>query len=216
MGANVDPKPAVLAQFAVLGSVYARLLHGKAAAAGRPAVERLRGAQGDAADARRAPAADAGPIPAGGADFGYVGYVEGRDIFRGEVDVVVTDGFTGNVVLKSVEGAAEVILDMVREEVARAGLLSKLGAALMTARCSGLRRRTDYAEHGGAPLLGVDGVALICHGGSNAMAMKNAVLVADRFAQMGLRKELTAAVARHTPSVGRCAACAAGRGRRIS
>ena len=107
----------------------------------------------------------------------------------------MTDGFTGNVVLKSVEGAAEVILDMVREEVARAGLLSKLGAALMTGALKKLRRRTDYAEHGGAPLLGVDGVALICHGGSNAMAIKNAVLVADRFAQMGLRTELTAAVA---------------------
>ena len=99
--------------------------------------------------------------------------------------------------LKSVEGAAEVILDMVREEVARAGLLSKIGAALMTGALKKLRRRTDYAEHGGAPLLGVDGVALICHGGSNAMAIKNAVFVADRFAQMGLRTELTAAVARH-------------------
>ena len=86
---------------------------------------------------------------------------------------------------------------MVREEVARSGWLSKLGAALMTGALKRLRRRTDYAEHGGAPLLGVDGVALICHGGSNAMAMKNAVFVADRFAQMGLRKELTTAVARH-------------------
>ena len=69
---------------------------------------------------------------------------------------------------------------MVREEVARAGLLAKLGAALMTGALRRLKRRTDYAEHGGAPLLGVDGVALICHGGSNAMAMKNAVFVADR------------------------------------
>ena len=74
---------------------------------------------------------------------------------------------------------------MVREEVARSGFLSKLGAALMTGALKRLRRRTDYAEHGGAPLLGVEGVALICHGGSNAMAMKNAVFVADRFAQMG-------------------------------
>ena len=80
---------------------------------------------------------------------------------------------------------------MVREEVVRSGLVAKLGAALMTAALRRLRRRTDYAEHGGAPLLGVDGVALICHGGSNAMAIKNAVFVADRFAQMGLRKELT-------------------------
>jgi glycerol-3-phosphate acyltransferase PlsX len=196
MGANIDPKPAVLAQFAVLGSVYARLLHGKA----RPKVGLL---SNGSEDHKGTPLTrDAHQIltrvdPADGADFSYVGYVEGRDIFRGEVDVVVTDGFTGNVVLKSVEGAAEVILDMVREEVTRSGFLSKLGAALMTGALRRLRKRTDYAEHGGAPLLGVDGVALICHGGSNSMAMKNAVFVADRFAQMGLRKELTAAVARH-------------------
>jgi phosphate acyltransferase len=196
MGANVDPKPTVLAQFAVLGSVYARLLHGKA----RPRVGLLSNGSEDHKGTqltRDAHQLLTRPDPAGGADFSYVGYVEGRDIFRGQVDVVVTDGFTGNVVLKSVEGAAEVILDMVREEVAHAGLLSKLGAALMTGALKRLRRRTDYAEHGGAPLLGVDGVALICHGGSNAMAMKNAVFVADRFAQMGLRKELTTAVTRH-------------------
>jgi glycerol-3-phosphate acyltransferase PlsX len=196
MGANVDPKPSVLAQFAVLGSVYARLLHGKS----RPRVGLLSNGSEDHKGTpltRDAHQLLTRPDPADGADFSYVGYVEGRDIFRGEVDVVVTDGFTGNVVLKSVEGAAEVILDMVREEVARSGFLSKLGAALMTGALKRLRRRTDYAEHGGAPLLGVDGVALICHGGSNAMALKNAVFVADRFAQMGLRKELTAAVARH-------------------
>jgi phosphate acyltransferase len=196
MGANVDPKPAVLAQFAVLGSVYARLLHGKA----KPKVGLLSNGSEDHKGTpltRDAHQLLSRPDPAGDADFTYVGYVEGRDIFRGEVDVVVTDGFTGNVVLKSVEGAAEVILDMVREEVMRSGFLSKLGAALMTGALRKLRKRTDYAEHGGAPLLGVDGVALICHGGSNSMAMKNAVFVADRFAQMGLRKELTAAVARH-------------------
>src|SRR5262245_43354362 len=196
MGANIDPKPSVLAQFAVLGSVYARLLHGKS----KPKVGLLSNGSEDSKGTpltRDAHQLLSRPDPAGDADFTYVGYVEGRDIFRGQVDVVVTDGFTGNVVLKSVEGAAEVILDMVREEVARAGLLSKIGAALMTGALKKLRQRTDYAEHGGAPLLGVDGVALICHGGSNAMAIKNAVFVADRFAQMGLRAELTAAVARH-------------------
>jgi glycerol-3-phosphate acyltransferase PlsX len=196
MGANIDPKPAVLAQFAVLGSVYARLLHGKP----RPKVGLLSNGSEEhkgtplTRDAHQLLArASAGS----GADFSYLGYVEGRDIFKGEVDVVVTDGFTGNIVLKSVEGAAEVILSMVREEVTRSGLLAKLGAALMTGALKRLRRRTDYAEHGGAPLLGVEGVALICHGGSNAMALQNAVFVADRFAQIGLGKELTAAVGRH-------------------
>jgi glycerol-3-phosphate acyltransferase PlsX len=196
MGANIDPKPSVLAQFAVLGSVYARLLHGKA----RPKVGLLSNGSEDHKGTpltRDAHQLLTRPDPHGDADFTYVGYVEGRDIFRGEVDVVVTDGFTGNVVLKSVEGAAEAIMDMVREEVTRSGLLSKLGAAMMKGALKRLRKRTDYAEHGGAPLLGVDGVALICHGGSSAVAMKNAVFVADRFAQLGLRKELTEAVARH-------------------
>jgi glycerol-3-phosphate acyltransferase PlsX len=139
MGANVDPKPAVLAQFGVLGAVYARLLHGKA----RPKVGLLSNGseehKGTAltrdAHALLSRATQGGPL--GDAAFTFVGYVEGRDIFKGDVDVVVTDGFTGNVVLKSVEGAAEAIMSMVREEVMRSGIVAKLGAALMT---SALRR----------------------------------------------------------------------------
>ena len=195
MGANVDPKPAVLAQFGVLGAVYARLLHGKP----RPRVGLLsNGAEEHKGTVLTREAHHLLARSTGGpADFTYVGYVEGRDIFKGDVDVVVTDGFTGNIVLKSVEGAAEVILAMVREEVMRSGLLARLGAALMIGALRRLRKRMDYAEHGGAPLLGVNGVALICHGGSSATALTNAVYVADRFAQIGLGQELTAAVARH-------------------
>jgi phosphate acyltransferase len=195
MGANVDPKPAQLAQFGVFGAVYARLLHGKA----RPKVGLL--SNGSEEHKGTALTRDAHALlsraSTGDAAFSFVGYVEGRDIFKGEVDVVVTDGFTGNVVLKSVEGAAEAIMSMVREEVMRSGIIAKLGAALMTSALRRLKRRTDYAEHGGAPLLGVDGVALICHGGSSATALKNAVYVADRFAQIGLGHELVAAIDRH-------------------
>jgi glycerol-3-phosphate acyltransferase PlsX len=197
MGANVDPKATVLAQFAVLGTQYARLLHGK----DRPRVGLL--SNGSEEHKGTPLTRDTHQLlarvlaPGARADFDYVGPVEGRDIFRGDVDVVVTDGFTGNVVLKSVEGAAEAILGMVREEVMRAGLLARLGAALMTTGLRRLKKRIDYAEHGGAPLLGVDGVALICHGGSNATAIKNAVFVADQFAKNGLGQELTGAVGRH-------------------
>ena len=197
MGANVDPKPSVLAQFAVLGSVYARLLHGKE----RPKVGLL--SNGSEEHKGTALTRDANQLLGrasrgnAAAAFDYLGYVEGRDIFKGEVDVVVTDGFTGNIVLKTAEGTAEAILDMVRAEVQRGGPLAKLGAALMTSALRRLKRRTDYAEHGGAPLLGVDGVALICHGGSNAKAIKNAALVAHRFAQIGLGKELASAIGRH-------------------
>jgi glycerol-3-phosphate acyltransferase PlsX len=199
MGANVDPKPGVLAQFAVLGTQYARLLHGKDQ--NKPRVGLLSNGSEEhkgTALTREAHHLLARTLaPGARADFHYVGYVEGRDIFRGDVDVVVTDGFTGNVVLKSVEGAAEAILGMVREEVLRAGPLARLGAALMTSVLRRLRKRLDYAEHGGAPLLGVDGVALICHGGSNATAIKNAVFVAEGFAKNGLQQELAGAVTRH-------------------
>jgi phosphate acyltransferase len=195
MGANVDPKPGVLAQFGVLGAVYARLLHGKE----RPKVGLL--SNGSEEHKGTALTRDAHALLSrasqGDAAFTFVGYVEGRDIFKGDVDVVVTDGFTGNVVLKSVEGAAEAIMSMVREEVMRSGIVAKLGAALMTSALRRLKKRTDYAEHGGAPLLGVDGVALICHGGSSAVALKNAVYVADRFAQIGLGQELAVAIGRH-------------------
>lgn len=195
MGANVDPKPSTLAQWAVLGSVYARMLHGKP----RPRLGVLSngGEQHKGTTLTREAHQLLSRAAAPAADFDYVGYVEGRDVFRGEVDVVVTDGFTGNVLLKSVEGAAEVIMAMVKEEIGRAGMLARLGAALMIKPLRRLKRRTDYAEYGGAPLVGVDGVALICHGGSNAKAIKNAVRVAERFAKTGLGPESAAAIARH-------------------
>jgi phosphate acyltransferase len=197
MGANVDPKPTTMVQWAVLGSVYARMLHGKP----RPRVGLLSNGSEDhkgTALTRETHQLLARSMSASeSVDFDYAGCVEGRDVFRGDVDVVVTDGFTGNVVLKSVEGAAEVIMSMVREEIGRAGPLARLGAALMMKPLRRLKSRTDYAEYGGAPMLGVDGVALICHGGSNARAIKNAVRVASRFAKSGLGHETSEAVGRH-------------------
>jgi glycerol-3-phosphate acyltransferase PlsX len=204
MGANVDPRPHVLAQFAVLGAVYARLHHGKQ----RPRVgllsngaeehkgtaltreahhllSRVRGPGDGAAGAQRA-------------DFDYVGYVEGRDIFRGEIDVIVTDGFTGNVLLKGLEGLAEAVFTMMKLEVEQGSLFEKVGALLMRPALRRFKRKTDYAETGGAPLLGVEGVALICHGGSDSRAIKNAILVARQFAQTNLARELSQALGRHS------------------
>jgi len=196
--------------------VYARMLHGKP----RPRVgvlsngtedhkgttltreadhllSRAQAAPGLGAPDGGAPSTASAGAASPAADFDYVGYVEGRDVFRGVVDVVVTDGFTGNVVLKSVEGAAEVIMSMVREEIGRAGLLARLGAAMMMKPLGRLKRRTDYAEYGGAPLLGIDGVALVCHGGSNARAITNAIRVAAGFAKSGLHEETARAIASH-------------------
>jgi phosphate acyltransferase len=199
MGANVDTRPGVLAQFAVLGSVYARLSHGKQ----RPRV----GLLSNGAEEHKGTALTRGThqllIRArrtdepGRAEFEYLGYVEGRDIFEGGVDVVVTDGFTGNVLLKGLEGLAEAVFHMVAEEVRQGGVLDKLGAVLMRPALRRFKRKTDYAETGGAPLLGVEGVAVICHGGSNGRAIKNAILAAQQFAQLELAQELRRAVGRH-------------------
>jgi glycerol-3-phosphate acyltransferase PlsX len=197
MGANVDVRPTVLAQFSVLGSGYARLLHGKA----RPRVGLLsNGAEGHKGTALTREAhqlltrAGTSGRPAG---FDYLGYVEGRDIFRGHADVVVTDGFTGNVLLKSCEGLVGWLTQVIREEVAQGSVLEKLGALLMRPALRRFRRRSDYAETGGAPLVGVDGVVLICHGSSDARAIKNGVLAASDLVRTHLRQEMAREVAEH-------------------
>lgn len=197
MGANVDPKPAVLAQFAVMGAVYARLQHGIA----RPRVGLLsNGAEehkGTALTRETHRMLLRGRATGDAADFEYVGYVEGRDIFKGNADVVVTDGFTGNVLLKGCEGLVEAVFHMARAEIGGSGPLVKLGASLMKPAFRRLKRRIDYAETGGAPLLGVEGVVLICHGGSTPRAIKNAILLAQRFAESALASALREAVSRH-------------------
>jgi len=197
MGANVDVRPTVLAQFSVLGSGYARLLHGKA----RPRVGLLsNGAEehkGTTLTREAHQLLTRARSSGQQAGFDYLGYVEGRDIFRGHVDVVVTDGFTGNVLLKSCEGLVEWLTQAIRQEVAHGRVLEKLGALLMRPALRRFRRRSDYAETGGAPLVGVDGVVLICHGASDGRAIKNGVLVASELVRANLRQEMARAVAEH-------------------
>jgi glycerol-3-phosphate acyltransferase PlsX len=198
VGANVEPRPHVLAQFAVLGSVFARLRHGKP----RPKVGLLSNGseehKGTVLTRETHQLLERAREPGGEkAGFEYLGYVEGRDIFRGEVDVIVTDGFTGNVLLKGFEGLAEAVFHMVAGEVAQGSILEKLGSLFMRPALRRFRRRTDYAETGGAPLLGVEGVAIISHGGSDARAIKNAILTAAQVAQMDLAEALRQAVREH-------------------
>ena len=204
VGANAEPRPPVLAQFAVLGSVYSRLRHGRE----RPRVGLLSNGSEEhkgttltrethqllSRAQQPRPANPGDPTAPQGPQFEYVGYIEGRDIFRGDVDVVVTDGFTGNVLLKGFESLVEAVVHMVRAEVRQGTLREKLGSLLMMPALRRFRRRTDYAETGGAPLLGVEGVALICHGGSDVRAIKNAILTARQFAQMDLADAIRKAV----------------------
>lgn len=191
VGANVDVKPAMLAQFGVLGAAYDRVVHRRA----RPRVGLLSNGTevGKGTELTRA-AAPLLAAAAARADFTYAGYVEGSGLWDGAVDVVATDGFTGNVVLKACEGVAGALFGLVRQRLA-ATPRARLGGALAAPALRDLGRRIDFAETGGALLAGVDGVVVIAHGRSDVTAMKNAVLLADRFARADLAARIAAAVA---------------------
>lgn len=122
-------------------------------------------------------------------DLNFVGNVEGRDIFAGKVDVVVTDGFVGNVILKFTESIIYYINSLIRDGV-KDYPVSKLGALLMKPVFKRMKKKLDYAEYGGAPLLGINGVIIICHGGSSARAIKNAILAAHRFVTVGINEKI--------------------------
>lgn len=207
-GANVDVKPFTLAQFAVLGATFARLrmTDSQGRPRSRPRVGLL--ANGEEASKGTQVLRDAhallsqNPSP----DFEYVGFVEGRDLFQwqrsgdsqrtGLLDVVVTDGFTGNVVLKTAEGAGRFLAEFLRMQVKRS-LLAQLGALLMRPVFGSLKQVVDVDGRGGAPLLGVDGVAIICHGRSSARAISRAIAVAEEHVAAGLLPALQQAIAAH-------------------
>ena len=120
----------------------------------------------------------------------FVGNIEGRDVFKGDVDVVVCDGFVGNIVLKITEGVATMVVGMMQDALS-SSVLSKAGAALVRPSFRRLKKQMDYAEYGGAILLGVNGVCVICHGGSNARAIRNALKRAHDFAASDIVAQIT-------------------------
>ena len=174
VGANVDCKPFHLAQFAVMGDVYAQFILKKE----RPRVGLLSNGEEESkgTDLTRETHAILKQI-----SMNYIGYIEGRDIFAGDVDVVVCDGFVGNVVLKTSEGLADAIGKMLKEEIKKSNL-AKLGYLLSKGAFGRFKKKVDYSEYGGAPLLGIDGVGIISHGSSTPNAIKNAIRVAQEFA----------------------------------
>ena len=119
----------------------------------------------------------------------FVGTVEGRDLYNGRVDVIVCDGFIGNVALKISEGMVEAISGLLKQAFA-SSVSSKAGYLLSRKALRGFKKRLDYSEYGGAPLLGVKGVAMIAHGGSNANAIKNAIRVAAEFVEGGINEKI--------------------------
>ena len=182
VGGNVDCKPLHLAQFAIMGEVYARHVMG----IDRPRVGLLSNGEEDSKGNELTRETNA---MLKDVSFNYVGYVEGRDIFNGSADVVVCDGFVGNVVLKLSEGLAEAVGKMLKDEI-KQSLLSKIGYLLARSAFNRFKKKVDYAEYGGAPLIGINGVAMICHGGSNVKAIKNAIRFAHEYASKRVNQKI--------------------------
>lgn len=167
VGGTVDCKPAHLEQFALMGEIYAKSVLGKT----RPRVGIL--SNGEEESKGNDLTRQAHQLLKG-SELNYLGFIEGRDLFNGKVDVVVCDGFVGNIVLKVSEGLAEAISSMLRREIGNR-FLAKIGYLLAKPAFAAFKKRIDYAEYGGAPLLGIQGTGMICHGGSDARAIMNAI-----------------------------------------
>src|SRR2546423_1041155 len=188
VGANVDSRPEYLVQFAAMGAVYAREMLGRA----HPRVALLSNGEEEGKGdelVRETTRRLKGSLP------GFVGNVEPKDIYSARADVIVADGFVGNVAIKMAEATAEFLFRSLREEIPRT-LPGKLGGALIRPRVRQIRDRIDWREFGGAPLLGIDGVAVVAHGRSDARAMKNAVRVARDAVQNGLVAKIRAELGR--------------------
>src|SRR5215472_7327858 len=182
VGANVDSKPEHLVQFAVMGEIYYRATFGHR----RPRVgvlsvgeEEIKGNELTKEVYNRLKKS---PVH-------FVGNVEGGDLFSGDVDVIVCDGFVGNIALKICEGLALQIFEVLRKSL-KSSLVSQVGAILSQSAFKGLKKKIDYTEYGGAPLLGVRGVCVIGHGRSNANAVKNAIRVAAGLARARINERI--------------------------
>ncbi|MBI4380643.1 MAG: phosphate acyltransferase PlsX [candidate division NC10 bacterium] len=170
-GANADCKPRHLLQFAIMGDIYARQVMGKTS----PTVGLL--SIGEEESKGNELTREAFKELEEERSLNFIGNVEGREVFSGAADVIVCDGFTGNIALKISESAAEFFTVSLKEELEK-GLVGKLGALLTRGAFRRFKKRVDYTEYGGAPLLGVGGMCIISHGRSTAKAIKNAIRVA--------------------------------------
>jgi glycerol-3-phosphate acyltransferase PlsX len=187
-GANVDCKPIHLVQFGLMGEVFSRRVLGVA----RPRVAILSNGEEESKGTELTRAAAAGLRRA---PIDFRGYCEGRDLLAGDLDVIVTDGFTGNVALKTMEGTARVVSEYVKRAL-RSTTASKIGGLLARSALAGIKQRIDWREVGGAPLVGVNGVGFISHGRSDALAMENAIRRVRAAADARFTGEIAEAVSR--------------------
>ena len=186
-GANVDCKPRHLVEFGLMGSIYAERILGITS----PRIGVLSNGEEESKgnDLTRAASQELSATT-----LNYVGYVEGRDIFDGKVDVIVCDGFTGNIALKTMEGVAS-FAGAVLKDAFQKNLPTRVAYLLSRSSLREAYRRLDYAEYGGAPLIGLDGVAIIAHGGSNGVAIKNAIRAAATAVDQQINRHIGEALA---------------------
>jgi glycerol-3-phosphate acyltransferase PlsX len=182
VGANVDSKVAHLVQFAIMGEIYCRAIFG----ARRPRVALLSIGEEEMKgnELTREAYNELKQLP-----LHFVGNVEGRDVFAGNVDVIVCDGFIGNIALKISEGLAELIGSRLKEAM-QSTLRAQVGSLLSRRAYQEFKKKIDYSEYGGAPLLGVRGIAIIAHGRSNTNAIKNAIRVAGELARARMNERI--------------------------
>jgi glycerol-3-phosphate acyltransferase PlsX len=205
IGANTDCKPPYLLQFALMGTAYLRAVFGDA----NPTVGLLsNGEEETKGDQLTQEAHKLIKAAAAGAGINFIGNVEGKDINAGEVDIVVCDGFVGNVVLKTLEGISKMLLDTIKQELT-AGPITSIGALLAKPAFDRVRTKLDYQEYGGVPVLGVNGVSIIAHGRSKAKAIKNAIRVARQAAEAQLPQAIADGLARLGPASAAAASDAA-------
>ena len=186
VGANVDSKPAYLREFAVMGHFYAQMIFGiEAPRVGLLSIGEEEGKGNELTKETFRVLKETG--------LNFMGNAEGRDVFNGHADVIVCDGFIGNVVLKASEALGEMVGNMLKSEVTRTAP-RKVGALILKGAFDDIKKRMDYSEYGGAPLLGVNGGCIISHGRSNAKAVKNAIRVARGFTQNQVDAQIRAKI----------------------
>jgi glycerol-3-phosphate acyltransferase PlsX len=183
IGINPDLQPKCLLEFAVMGSLYAEAVRGVK----RPRVALL--SNGEETGKGNFLVREATPLLKE-SGLNFIGNAEPKEVYAGGVDVLVTDGFTGNVFLKSSEAVAKLIIDTMKEKISGASLLVKIGGLLVKPALSDIKKLLDPSEEGAAPLLGVDGLVFIGHGRSDALAVKNAVRIAIDAARSGMQDRI--------------------------
>ena len=194
VGANVDSDPDNLVQFAVMGHMYAKNVLKIA----NPRVGLL--SIGEEDSKGNSLTRDTLPLLRTLPGINFIGNAEGRDLFNGRCDVTVCDGFVGNVTLKSIEGAAKLFTTSLREAL-KSTVTSQVGALLSRRAFEDFKKRLDYSEYGGAPLLGVRGVCIVGHGSSNEKAIMNGIRVAAEFAYADVNSSIEAALSASSPVV---------------